>query len=166
MKAQGAADRLREFQTTGSRDRLLAYVDASGRDREHFERAWAGLEPVLRPLGHGFQPAVGQLDVEALEAVAEPTAEILEWLADSPKADLREAAFRLMGALGRDRFLPRLALALSSPAAWERSAAVAALATQGTVRARALLARALDDPDAAVATAARRALARPQEASE
>lgn len=138
-------------------EHLLAFVRASGRDLGPFEHAARSLDPVLHPLLFGFQPARERLDREALITVAGPTAEILGWLADSRKADLREAAIGLMGALGWESFLPRLEQALVAPNAWERAAAVKALAKVGTARTRSLLVRALDDPDPAIRLAARRA---------
>jgi hypothetical protein len=127
MDSTAPDNRLRRYQDSLRKEDLLAYLEASSRRSPAYERALDALEPVLRPLGFGFQPALGLLDREALRADAGAVSDILSWIADSGKADAKTAGLTVMGALGWDVFLPRLERSLASPVEWERETAQRAL---------------------------------------
>jgi HEAT repeat protein len=136
----------------------LAYVSALRGDASRYAVAMDALEEVLRPLWFGLAPAVGRLDPARLEPLTTPVVDILSWLADSDKADLKTAAIALMSALGWETFLPRLNRSLRSSFVWERAAAVDALARIGTPAAHTLLRSIGDDPDPAIRAAIRQAI--------
>jgi HEAT repeat protein len=99
-----------------------------------------------------------ELDRVGLRRHEAAAVDILVWLSESPKADLKTAAIELMGALGWESFLAPLERALSSPTSWEREAAIGSLAKLPGRRAAELLGRAADDADRVVRAAAQRAL--------
>ncbi len=137
---------------------MLAYVNALHRDARPYGAAMDALEGVLRPLSFGLRPDLLLVDENLLRQSAAAVVDILSWLADSEKADLKTAAISLMGVLGWESLLARMERSLQASPTWERAAAVEALARMGTPRARALLRGAEQDPDPAVRAAIRRAL--------
>ena len=136
----------------------MAYVSALRGDAARYGAAMDALEDVLRPLSFGLAPALSLVDPFRLQPLADAVTDILSWLADSEKADLKTAALALMGVLGWESFLARLGRSLRAEATWERAAAVDALARMGTRDARALLLGVGEDPDPGVRAAIRRAL--------
>lgn len=146
---------LEAFKRLGRREDLLAYVGARGGNPDPYAAAIDALRAALEPLAFGLRPALGALDRESLREHAAATTEILDWLADSPNADLKTAAMEVMGSLGWEAFVPRLERALSAAPSWERVAAIDGLAKLPGRRAAELVRRAVDDPDPAVRSAAR-----------
>ena len=98
---------LRRFKENGDTVELQAYIRATRKGTD-YQEAIADLGPVFDALANGEQPDYESLDRIALRQRGEALAQIMDWMADSPKADLKSAAHSLMGLLACDRFIPRL----------------------------------------------------------
>jgi HEAT repeat protein len=138
---------LRRFQETGEMASLLAHVRQSGEDAPMFEQAIARLAPVLDPIAFGEHPRLDAVSEADLQPVAAQVIAILGWMLDSPKANLRDAATDLMGALGWETFLPTLTARFATGATADRVAALRALSRMPQAQAHYIVHEAGTDPD-------------------
>jgi hypothetical protein len=115
---------LAHFQNFGDTASLLRFVSQSGRDMPSYQEAINGLSPVFEYMSAGFQPNYKELDLDGLRRHGSEIEEILRWMADSPKANMKTVALNLMGYLGWETFRPLLEQSLSSKSQWERLTAI------------------------------------------
>jgi HEAT repeat protein len=147
---------LQRFQEYGDTKSLLEFVRLSGRSVQKYARAVGALAPVFEALTHGERPSYESLDTGALGHLMAEVEDIVEWMAAGSKADIRTRAIELMGALGCERFVPRLEGFLFSQVQWERLTAIAALAQIPGERSAELLRIAADDHDPQIRAEVRR----------
>lgn len=95
---------LRHFQDFGDTGSLLNFVKATGRDTEKYGKALSIMAPVFEALSLGLQPAYDELKLDAMEQSVTEVANILEWMAQSSKADMQDAATEIMRRLGWKQF--------------------------------------------------------------
>lgn len=156
----GDAEHYRQrFLDAADTESLLEFVRLTGGDEQAYGEAVRLLAPVLEPLAFGEQPRYASLTPEALGRRRAEVEQIVQFLADSPKADARAAAVGTMAQLGWQTFTRRLAQLLASEVHWERLGAVEALGRIGGQPAIELLISAASDRNPEVSAAARRALA-------
>ncbi len=84
--------------------------------------------------------------------------DILKWMADSEKADIKVTAMQVMGFLGWESFITYLSQCLSSGIKWERLAAIGALGEIPSEQSLDALRVVVEDPDPEIRTATGAAL--------
>lgn len=83
---------LQHFQDFGDTESLLEFIKAGGSDTNRYREVVRILTPVFDTLSVGLQPAYNELNQEMLEQNRTEVENILEWMAQSNKADMQAAA--------------------------------------------------------------------------
>ncbi len=154
---------LQHFQDFGDTNSLLDFVRADGRDARKFQKVIELLASVFEALSFGVRPLYNNIDRNALRLHTTEVENIIKWMADSNKADMKTVAIELMGFLGWESFVPRLERCLLSEFKWERLTAIKALEQMGSERAIEILRVAIDDSEPEICEAVREALKRKNE---
>lgn len=150
---------LERFQEHVDGEALLRFVQSIGRQEEPYRTALRDLKTVLEAVSFGWRPAYDDLDWAALERHADLIADIVEWMAGSPKADMTSAAIELIGRLRWPRFVPVLRRHLSSDEGWQRVVTIVALGRFADEETLEMLRSAAErDPDPEARNAARQQL--------
>ncbi|MCZ7406264.1 MAG: HEAT repeat domain-containing protein [Candidatus Methanoperedens sp.] len=151
---------LQNFQDYGKTGNLLEFVRASGLNVQKYRDALDALGSIFESLSFGEQPIYRNLDLNALQERKTEVKDIVNWMADSNKADMKTVAIELMGFLGWESFVSRLERCLLSEFKWERLTAIKALEQMGSERAVEILRVAIEDSDPEIREAVRKALKR------
>ena len=147
------------FQEYADSGELLLYIRLANFDEESFAAAIDAMQPIFTALTFGEEPYYDASDVLALESRRPEVVLIVQWMLDSPKADMRAAAIRLMGLLGWSEFRPSWEHILNtSSAGWERLAVIQAIDQLQEPWVVESLTNLLNDPDPEIRLAAGRLL--------
>jgi hypothetical protein len=136
---------------------LLSYIQATGKNMSEYGEVLEALAPVFGPLSFGEHPRYQDLDRSRLQERMDETVNVVNWMADSGKADIKASAIQLMGFLGWEPFISRLEQYLSSETQWEHLAAIEALGQTASRRAIEALRVIAVDADPEIREAVRRA---------
>jgi len=149
---------LQRFQDAGDVESLLKFVETTGKAPRNYQEAANSMAPIFQAISSGRPPAYDQLDRETLRHRMSEVEEILKWMADSKKAEIKATAIQVMGFLGWESFIPYLSQCLCSGIQWERLAAISALGEIPSERALDALRAVVEDPDPEIRAATGAAL--------
>jgi HEAT repeat protein len=137
---------------------LIEQGVARGLSDARLQASLKTLRPIVDSLGFGEQPHYDQLDPAKLKALEPEMGFIIRSLAKSPAADLKTAAYHLIGVLDSTSLMPLLRAGVESAQEWERVEAVRALARMSSPEARTILLSATGHSDPQTRRAAEGAL--------
>ena len=146
MSETGGQD-LERFQDSADPDGLLRHVRRAGKDPQKYQEAVNALAPVFDALAAGKKPSYEGLGRGRLRARPDEVGDILRWMAESRRAEMRISALELMGVVADESFVADLARHISAEGKTERLAAIASLGETGSERAVEALKAVMRDPD-------------------
>jgi HEAT repeat protein len=158
MNTADGQSALGKFLEHGDWESLVKFLREAFPDVPAYQEAAVALAGALDALNFGETPHSEVLDKDYLAQRASETVAIVNWMADSTKADMQESAIDVMGTLGWEPFLVRLESLLCHGEQWQRIAALRSLARLRQPVAQDLLHRAAQDSDPVIRAEALRVL--------
>ena len=128
-----------KFQQQADVDALITYGKSLGHKEQDLYAVTDLLQPVFEALSLGLQPPYEELNHEQLLQHELELEFVVSNMMQSPAADMKIAAFHIVGKLDWKTFIPQLKVALASENAWERIEAATALGRMSHQEVRDIL---------------------------
>lgn len=143
------------FQRYGDVESAIKFVSVQQKGKENtYKEMFSLLKPIFEALSLGIQPQYELINkIDLLEFKFE-VMNVIHWMMDSDRADMKTTAIDLMGYLGNEDYIQMLLECLSSAEEWIRIHTVKALTHFEGMEAMEALIKALDDHSIQVKRAA------------